>query len=189
MQVDLAQVDVELIATQAQSVVDELVQAAGLCGGKVLVVGCSTSEVLGERIGRAGSEVVAAALVDVLRAAGGRHGFALAFQCCEHLNRALVVEEATRAVLGLDQVAAVPVPRAGGALAATAYQALEAPVLVEHLRAQAGIDIGSTLIGMHLQPVAIPFRPTQRLIGAAGVTAATTRPKLIGGPRTVYERP
>lgn len=183
------QVDAELIASQARSVVGEVVEAGRLGKGQLLVVGCSTSEVLGERIGTAASEAVAAVLVDVFRAAGEHHGFALAFQCCEHLNRALVVEESTRAALGLDEVFAVPVRAAGGAAAATAYRAFTAPVLVEEVRAQAGIDIGSTLIGMHLQPVAIPFRTAQRRIGAAAVTAATTRPKLIGGARAVYRLP
>jgi uncharacterized protein (TIGR01440 family) len=181
--------DVHQIAREVEAVVAEVVKAADLGPGKLLVVGCSTSEVAGRRIGSSGSEDVAAALVGVLLAATREHGFALAVQCCEHLNRALVVEDDTRRALGFDAVCAVPVRRAGGAAAAVAYRAMTSAVLVEQVRADAGIDIGSTLIGMHLRPVAIPLRPAQHTIGAAAVTAATTRPKLIGGVRAVYVQP
>jgi len=181
-------IDPGLVAQEARSVVGEVVEAAGLGPGRLLVVGCSTSEVAGRRIGTAGSEEVAAAVVGVLLDAVARHGFALAVQCCEHLNRALVVEDATRRALGLEEVSAVPVRTAGGATAAAAYRAMPAPVLVEEVRADAGIDIGSTLIGMHLRPVAVPLRPARRTIGAAPVTAATTRPPLIGGVRAVYRQ-
>jgi uncharacterized protein (TIGR01440 family) len=114
-------------------------------------------------------------------------GIRLAIQCCEHLNRALVVEGLTAAVYGLEIVNVIPVCGAGGALAAEAMRIIPGAVVVENIRANAGIDIGETLIGMHLKAVAVPLRLTTRTIGQARVTAAKTRPKLIGGPRAVYE--
>ncbi|MBO8165322.1 MAG: TIGR01440 family protein [Brevibacillus sp.] len=180
--------DLSLIEQQVRTVVTEVQQLAGLRPGQILVIGCSTSEVLGKKIGRAGSKDVAEALYRGIRHVQQLHGFALAFQCCEHLNRALVVERSTMETYGLEEVSVVPVPSAGGSMAACAYQALESPVVVEHVKAHAGIDIGDTLIGMHLKHVAVPIRPSIRQIGQAHVTAAGTRPKLIGGSRAVYER-
>lgn len=175
------------VRRQAREALTELLQQAQLQPGALAVIGCSTSEVRGEHIGTAGSTAVAAALLEGLLAAAGEHGVELAIQCCEHLNRALVVER--RAAAGLTEVAAYPVPGAGGALAARAMEAFAAPVLVEEVCADAGLDIGQTLIGMHLRRVAVPVRLRAHRIGAAAVTAARTRPKLIGGPRAVYERP
>ncbi len=180
--------DLTLIEQQAKTVVSEVQTLAGLRQGHVLVIGCSTSEVLGKHIGKAGSEEVAKALYRAIREVQQQHGFALAFQCCEHLNRALVVERSTMERLGLEEVTVVPVPSAGGSMAAYAYAQMNEPVVVEHIRADAGIDIGDTFIGMHLKHVAVPIRPSLRQIGDAHVTAARTRPKLIGGARAVYER-
>jgi len=151
------------------------------------VIGASTSEIQGYRIGKQGSEAVAAAVFRAAREVAEKRGFELAFQCCEHLNRALVVERRTALARGWDPVRVVPVPEAGGALAAYAFAHLEDAVVVEAIRADAGVDIGDTLIGMHLKPVAVPFRPSLRRVGQAHVTAAWTRPKLIGGPRAVYD--
>jgi uncharacterized protein (TIGR01440 family) len=181
-------VDLSLIEQQAKTIVAEVQAMADLGPGQLLVIGCSTSEVAGKHIGKAGSEEVAAALYRAIREVQQAHGFAVAFQCCEHLNRALVVERSTLDAFGLEEVSVVPVPYAGGSMAAYAYTQFASPVVVEHIRAHAGIDIGDTFIGMHLRHVAVPIRPSLRQIGEAHVTAARTRPKLIGGARAVYER-
>lgn len=164
----------------------DLFAAADLKRGQVLVVGCSTSEVAGARIGTAGSAAVAQALLEPLWAITQANGLFLACQCCEHLNRALVVPEEAMERFGWEQVSVVPVPKAGGAFAARAMQHLPRAVVVEQLQAHAGLDIGSTLIGMHLRRVAVPVRLSLDMIGHARLTAARTRPKLIGGERAIY---
>ncbi|WP_346355210.1 TIGR01440 family protein [Azotosporobacter soli] len=174
------------IADETSRAIDELLRLSEIKPGQIVVIGCSTSEVCGERIGSAGSSEVAAALLDALLAAGKTAGVYLAIQCCEHLNRALVVEKAAAERYGLDEVCVLPVRQAGGALAACAMQRYEAPVVVEAIEAHAGLDIGQTLIGMHLKRVAVPLRLEQKSIGQAALTAAKTRAKLIGGPRAVY---
>jgi uncharacterized protein (TIGR01440 family) len=179
--------EVSLIARQVQTVVTEVAEIAGLTDGKLLVIGCSTSEIGGKPIGKGGSEVIAAALYQGIEAAHKQYGFSVAFQCCEHLNRALVVERATQRRFALEEVTVVPIPHAGGAMATHAYRQLREPVVVETIVADAGIDIGDTFIGMHLRRVAVPIRPSVRTIGKAHVTAARTRPKLIGGARAVYQ--
>jgi len=171
---------------QWQAILRAFRDQAPLSRGHIVVIGCSTSEVLGERIGTAGSMDVAAMLFAELEAWRRETGIELAFQCCEHLNRALVVERETARAHGLEVVSVVPVPQAGGAMAAYAYRNLLDPVVVEAIRADAGIDIGHTLIGMHLKPVAVPVRVPVKQVGAAYVTLAKTRPKLIGGARAVY---
>ncbi|OQP06660.1 TIGR01440 family protein [Geobacillus sp. 46C-IIa] len=171
---------------QWQAILRAFRKQAPLGRGHIVVIGCSTSEVLGERIGTAGSMDVAAMLFAELEAWRRETGIELAFQCCEHLNRALVVERETARAHGLEVVSVVPVPQAGGAMAAYAYRNLANPVVVEAIRADAGIDIGHTLIGMHLKPVAVPVRVPVKQVGAAHVTLAKTRPKLIGGARAVY---
>lgn len=173
---------------QAETILAEVAQLAELTSKHIVVIGCSTSEVLGKQIGKAGSAQVAAALYRGFEKARRQRGFALAFQCCEHLNRALVVERDTMEAFHLEEVSVVPVPTAGGSMAAHAFTQLSSPVVVESIKAHAGIDIGDTLIGMHLRAVAVPIRPSLRRIGEAHVTAARTRPKLIGGERAVYER-
>ncbi|MDO7906511.1 TIGR01440 family protein [Paenibacillus sp. JX-17] len=174
------------IREQTVEAVRELAEASGLRPGRVLVVGVSTSEVAGRRIGTAGALEVARELLSGFERVRAEYGFDIVFQCCEHLNRALVMERRVLERLGLTEVAAVPVPTAGGSMAAAAYQSMEEPCLAEAVQADAGIDIGETLIGMHLRRVAVPYRLGRRYIGEARVTAATTRPKLIGGERAVY---
>jgi uncharacterized protein (TIGR01440 family) len=171
---------------QWQTILHAFQEQAQLGRGHIVVIGCSTSEVLGERIGTAGSMDVAAMLFAELEAWRREVGIELAFHCCEHLNRALVVERETARAHGLEVVSVVPVPKAGGAMAAYAYRHLMDPVVVEVIRADAGIDIGHTLIGMHLKPVAVPVRVPVKHVGSACVTLAKTRPKLIGGARAVY---
>ena len=171
-----------------ERILDGFTGQVRLAPGMLLVIGCSTSEVAGEKIGTAGSKEAARVIYSGLLKLQRETGIDLAFQCCEHLNRALVVERDAAARRNLEEVAAIPVRNAGGAMAAYAFEQMEDPVLVEAIRADAGMDIGSTLIGMHLRPVAVPVRVPQKTLGKAAVILATTRPKLIGGARAVYER-
>jgi uncharacterized protein (TIGR01440 family) len=174
------------IAEQVRQTIGELVAAGSLRAGNKLVVGVSTSEVQGKRIGTAGTETVAAQIYAGVEQAAGQFGLDVVWQCCEHLNRALVCERSVAEAQGWTIVSAVPIPGAGGAMAAYAYRQLSDPCLVERVQVHAGLDIGETMIGMHLCQVAVPFRPSVRWIGEARVTAAYTRPKLIGGERAVY---
>lgn len=152
----------------------------------LLVIGVSTSEIMGKPIGTDSSLSVAADMFSVFEAWGRARGVHLAFQCCEHLNRALVTTAETRRKFHLEPVTVRPVPKAGGAMATIAYERLPEALCVESVRADAGIDIGDTLIGMHLKAVAVPVRPPERQLGSANITMAYTRPKLIGGPRAAY---
>jgi len=171
------------------SIVDEWKQSGHLKKGNLFVIGCSTSEVAGETIGTAGSEEIAAVLFDAIKQLKTEHGVHLAFQGCEHINRSLVVERETCEAFGLEEVTVVPVREAGGSMAAYAYKQMDDAVVVETVKhqAHAGMDIGETMIGMHLRPVAVPFRLNQRTIGNARIATAYTRPKLIGGKRAKYE--
>ncbi|WP_100332478.1 TIGR01440 family protein [Bacillus xiapuensis] len=171
-----------------QQLLREFQQQAQLQKGQLMVIGCSTSEVAGEKIGTAGTMEVAEGLYRKLRAFADEHGLHLAFQCCEHLNRALVVDRALIECRKLEEVSVVPVPKAGGAMAAYAFAQNPNSAVVEHIQADAGIDIGGTLIGMHLKHVAVPVRTSIKSVGFAHVTMAKTRPKLIGGERAVYEK-
>lgn len=155
--------------------------------GSLLVVGCSTSEILGGRIGKNGSEKLGEIIAAEVIAAAGAHDLQVCAQCCEHLNRALVIERDTAERRGFTIVSAVPKPHAGGSFGAAFYRLLDDPVLVETVSADCGIDIGQTLIGMHLRRVAVPVRLPQQKLGAAIVTAAITRPPLIGGERAQYK--
>ena len=170
---------------QAYETAAELCEMAGLRRGQILVVGCSSSEIVGGRIGKNSSVEAARAVFDGISAALSERGIYLAAQCCEHLNRAIVVER--EAVPVYDIVNAVPQPKAGGSFASAAYGSFADPVLVEEIRADAGLDIGDTLIGMHLKKVAVPVRLGHDKIGEAHITAARTRPKYIGGVRAVYD--
>lgn len=163
----------------------ELYEKAGLKRGSILVIGCSTSEVTGAKIGTNSSMETAGEICRALFDFARERGVYLAVQCCEHLNRAVITERS--AVPDAEIVNVVPQPKAGGSLATCAYAAFEDPVAVEEIRADAGLDIGLTLIGMHLKKVAVPVRLENRMIGAAPVVAARTRPKFIGGVRAVYD--
>ncbi|GLI08639.1 UPF0340 protein [Paenibacillus tyrfis] len=174
------------VRTQVETIVRELVQAGKIEPGQLIVIGTSTSEVLGRHIGTGGSEAVAREIYEAVEAVRTEAGFFPVYQCCEHLNRALVVEREAMRRYGLEQVSVIPVPKAGGSMAAYAYRKLADAVVVETVTAHAGIDIGGTLIGMHLKRVAVPVRPSIRQIGEAPVLMAVTRPKLIGGARAVY---
>ena len=179
--------DLKLMEKQAREAVTELLDASGLKAGDLFVVGCSSSEVLGGHIGKASSMDAARAVFEGIYPVLKERGIWLAAQCCEHLNRALIVESACAEKYGYDPVAVVPQPKAGGSFATTAWQTFENPVAVEHIRAHAGMDIGGTLIGMHLRDVAVPVRLSLDHIGQALLLCARTRPKFIGGSRAVYE--
>ncbi len=172
---------------QAKQATQELLAAAKLEKGALLVVGCSSSEITGSKIGTDSrpetAQEVFSGICDVLK----ENGIFLAAQCCEHLNRALVVEEAYAKAHDLEIVNAVPQPKAGGSFATAAYKGFERPCLVETVRADAGLDIGGTLIGMHLKRVAVPVRLSVKTIGEAILIAARTRPKYVGGARAVYD--
>ena len=177
----------EEIKEKAGTAASELIEAAKLKKGDILVVGCSSSEVVGLRIGK-GSDINAAeAVYEGIMSVLEPEGIFLAAQCCEHLNRAIDIEQEAAEKYGYEQVNAVPQPYAGGSWATNCWQAFEHPVLVEEVRAAAGIDIGGTLIGMHLKRVAVPVRLTIKQIGAAPIICARTRPKYIGGSRAVYQ--
>lgn len=174
------------IKAQAAKAVSELVEASGLKAGDILVVGCSSSELLGEHIGKGSSMDAAKAVFDGLYPELQSRGIYLAAQCCEHLNRAIILEEKAAAMYGYEIVNVRPQPKAGGSFATTAWESFESPVAVEHIRARAGMDIGSTLIGMHLKEVAVPVRLSLSQIGQASLVCARTRPKFIGGERANY---
>lgn len=175
----------EKIYADAKKAAQELCEKAGLRKGQIVVVGCSSSEAGGARIGTDSSVEIAQAIFKGIDEVLAEKGIYLAAQCCEHLNRAIVTERA--AVPQADPVNVVPQPKAGGSFATTAYQSFSDPVVVEEIRADAGLDIGGTLIGMHLKKVAVPLRLSLDHIGAAILLAARTRPKFIGGVRAVYD--
>lgn len=175
------------IQEQTNRAVKELCELAQLKRGDLMVVGCSSSEVAGKRIGTGSQPEIAAAIWEGLYPFLKERGIEVAAQCCEHLNRALILEERVAAAHGWAPVNVVPQPKAGGSFATAAYQGLEHPVAVEHIRAQAGLDIGGTLIGMHLAEVAVPLRLAVTHIGEALVLSARTRPKFIGGSRAYYD--
>ena len=176
----------EQITLQARTVVTELLEQANMRPGSLLVIGCSSSEMVGEKIGKGSSMDAAQAAFAGIAPALKEQSIELAVQCCEHLNRALIMERRVAEKRGYEIVNVVPQPKAGGSFAVTAWNAMEDPVAVEEIKAEAGIDIGGTLIGMHLRRVAVPVRTSLNKIGEAIVLCARTRPKFIGGSRAVY---
>ena len=173
------------IYEQTKAAVSELCEVAKLKEGNIVVVGCSTSEVVGSSIGTDSNPDVAGEIFRALQDYTVSKGLFLAIQCCEHLNRAVITER--KAVPFAEVVNVVPQPKAGGSLATKAYAGFDEPVAVEEIKADAGLDIGFTLIGMHLKKVAVPLRLQNNTIGKAMVLAARTRPKFIGGVRAVYD--
>lgn len=173
------------IKSKAALAATELIEKGSLKKGDIVVIGCSTSEVLGGVIGKNGSLDAAKVIYEALYDTFCSKGIFIAAQCCEHLNRAIVLER--EAVGTLEMVCAVPKMHAGGSFATTAYEKMNDPVLVEQISAHAGLDIGGTLIGMHLKRVAVPVRLSVKNIGKAILLAAYTRPKYIGGERAKYE--
>lgn len=180
------EIDLNLIKIQLETVLADLQAVANLTSDHILVIGCSTSEVIGKRIGTSGTDEVAKTIFSVFQNFKQKTGVQLAFQCCEHLNRALVVEKETAQQKRFEPVSVIPVKTAGGAMATYAYRHFQNPQMVEFIKADAGIDIGDTFIGMHIKHVAVPVRGKITEIGQAHVTMVRTRPKLIGGERAVY---
>lgn len=174
------------IKVQAIKATEELITAANLRKGDIIVVGCSSSEVIGEKIGTNSSEDVGKALFEGIYSVLKEKEIFLAAQCCEHLNRSLVIEKECMEKYNLEEVCVVPHPKAGGSFATAAYRGLETPVVVEEIKGHAGIDIGGTLIGMHLKRVCVPVRLSVKKIGEAPILCAKTRPRLIGGERAMY---
>lgn len=171
---------------QAKNVLNEFIETAKLTEGNILVIGCSSSEIVGENIGKGSSLDAAKAVFDAIYPILKSKGIYLAVQCCEHLNRALIIEAELAKLKNLETVNVLPQPKAGGSFATCAYNSFDTPVAVESIKADAGIDIGDTLIGMHLKTVAVPIRLQEKQIGFANVVCARTRPKFIGGCRAKY---
>lgn len=174
------------IKNEAAIAAKELLDASNLKKGDILVVGCSSSEIVGEKIGKGSSLEAAEAVFAAIYEETEKRGVYLAAQCCEHLNRAIIIEGECAERYGLEPVCVVPFPKAGGSFATTAYKAFKAPTAVESIRAHAGLDIGGTLIGMHLRAVAVPVRLSIKKIGEADILCARTRQKYIGGERAHY---
>ncbi len=181
---------IEEIEKESKEIIEEFFEEVSkkteIRKGSILVVGCSTSEVLGGRIGKESSLDVAESIYNGFKNELDRRDIYLASQCCEHLNRALVIEREVAERLGLEIVSAVPQMHAGGSFPVTVYKNMKEPVLVEEVKADFGLDIGDTLIGMHLKKVAVPVRLSTKTLGKANLTCAYTRPKYIGGERAKY---
>ena len=173
------------LRSEAAAAAAELAEIARLRPGQIMVVGCSTSETLGESLGSWSVPEAGVAIYEGIASVLGEKGIYIAAQCCEHLNRAIIIEQA--AVPGAEYVNVVPQPKAGGSFATACYRFMERPVALESIRADAGLDIGGTLIGMHLKQVAVPVRLKQKHVGQAYISAARVRPKFIGGERAVYD--
>ena len=175
------------IKMQAKKAITELIEISGIKSGEILVIGCSSSEIMGGDIGKASSMDAAKAVFDGIYPILKQKGIYLAAQCCEHLNRALILEQEAAERFGYEIVNVIPQTKAGGSFATTVWQNMSHPVAVEHIKASAGLDIGNTLIGMHLKEVAVPIRLSINKIGEASVVFARTRPKFIGGERACYQ--
>ncbi|MBQ2691186.1 MAG: TIGR01440 family protein [Clostridia bacterium] len=177
----------EHITKEANAAVRELISVSNLRPGQLLVIGCSSSEMVGQHIGHGSSMDAAQAAFAGIWPVLQENGIELAVQCCEHLNRALILERESAEKRGYEIVNVVPQPHAGGSFAVTAWNTFKDPVAVETISADAGLDIGGTLIGMHLKRVAVPVRLKTTKIGEANILCARTRPKYIGGPRAAYK--
>ena len=177
---------VQEIKDAASTLITELLDSVSLRAGDILVIGCSSSEILGSKIGKGSSFEAAQIVFGEIYPKLKEKGIYLAAQCCEHLNRALIIERECAEKYGWDPVSVIPQPKAGGSFATLTYESLTDPVAVEHIKAHAGIDIGGTLIGMHLREVAVPLRLSVTKLGEANVICAYTRPKYIGGARAIY---
>ena len=173
------------VKEEAANAARQLAEVARLHKGQIVVVGCSTSEVVGHNVGSWSTPEVANAIFEGLNSVFASMGVYIAAQCCEHLNRALIVEH--EAVPNGEIVNVMPQPKAGSSFATAAYHSFRHPVALEEIKADAGLDIGGTLIGMHLKKVAVPVRLQQNHIGQAILLAARVRPKFIGGERAIYD--
>ena len=181
--------DLSSLEEESYLLCKEFIEKAKLKKGQIFVVGCSTSEVLGEKIGTASSYSTAEALFRGISRAAKEAELYLCTQCCEHLNRAVITEREAALVHGLMpyQVNVIPKEKAGGSFSTVAYESFQAPIALEKVRADGGMDIGDTFIGMHLKEVAVPLRLSKKTLGSAHITAARVRPKFVGGSRAVYD--
>ena len=179
---------IEQIYNDASQVINEVMEKAKLKEGQLFIIGCSSSETIGERMGTASSKDAAQAIYSAVVSELQSRNIRVAVQCCEHLNRAVVVERETAEHYGFEEVNVIPQPHAGGAFAVEAYKNFKDPVVVESIeaKADAGLDIGGVLIGMHIHPVVVPLRMEHKNIGKAVIIAARRRPKYVGGVRAVY---
>ena len=177
----------EIYIEQVKNAVTELLEVSKLNSGDIVVVGCSTSEVVGSKIGTNSVPEVAEGICNAIKELFDKNNVYLAAQCCEHLNRALIIEKELADKKGWDVVNVVPQPKAGGSFATAAYRLFKNPVAVEYIKADAGLDIGQTLIGMHLKSVAVPLRLKEKCVGEANLSAARVRPKFVGGQRAQYD--
>lgn len=180
-------IDLSKLEKDSKKIIEELIKRANLTEGKLLVIGCSTSEVVGGQIGKNSNKEVAEVIYKTVSTALQNKKINLAVQCCEHLNRALVVEREVAEKNNFEIVNVVPAVHAGGSLATVAYENMKEPVVVEEIKADAGLDIGGTLIGMHLKRVAVPLRLSENKLMEANIICAYTRPKYIGGERAIYK--
>lgn len=176
----------ETIKSELSEIAEEILEKASLKSGDVIVIGCSSSEILGDNMGTNSSPELGEQVFLTLNEIFSKKGVFVAAQCCEHLNRAIIVER--EAVPFLEEVNVVPVPKAGGSFATAAYKYMKSPVAVEEIKADAGLDIGGVLIGMHLKKVAVPLKLNRKNVGNALILAARTRPKFIGGVRATYNQ-
>ena len=178
-----------MLKKQANAVINEVIDKASLKEGSLIVIGCSSSEVLGDRMGTNSSVEIADCLYEEISKVLNDKGIDLAVQCCEHLNRAIVIEKKVALGRGFEQVNVIPQPKAGGSFATAHYKALKEPVVVENIasKADAGIDIGGVMVGMHIKPVVVPIKLENRHIGEAIILAGRHRHKFIGGQRAVYD--
>lgn len=180
-------VDLDVIAAEATEIAEELIETAKMKPGQILVVGCSSSEIAAHAIGCYSSKEVGEKVFNALYKVARKHQIYLAAQCCEHLNRAIIIEEEAALKYGLEMVNVKPQLKAGGSFSTAAWNGFVSPCAVEKIQAHAGIDIGDTLIGMHLRSVAVPVRTKKNSIGSAHVVCARTRLKFIGGERAIYQ--
>ena len=180
-------VNLDVIAAEATEIIEELVETAKMKPGQIMVIGCSSSEIASHVIGCYSSKEVGETVFNALHSVAKKHQIYLAAQCCEHLNRAIIIEEEAAEKYGLEMVNVKPQLKAGGSFSVAAWNNFSAPCAVEKLQAHAGIDIGDTLIGMHLRAVAVPVRTKRNSIGSAHVVCARTRLKYIGGERAIYQ--
>ena len=178
---------INLILTETETVVNELLSVAKLKDGDICVIGCSTSEITGNNPGTNSTPELAEAVFEVIYKILSQHHIYIASQCCEHLNRAIVIEREIAEKKGFEIVNVIPQPKAGGSFATATYKALQNPVVVEKIKADAGIDIGGTMIGMHMHSVVVPMRISLRKIGEAPIICARHRPKYVGGQRAIYD--
>ncbi len=174
------------IKLQAENIIKEVIEKCKLKKNDVLVIGCSSSEVVGSKIGTNSNVDVATEIFNGVYPILKKKGIFLAVQCCEHLNRAIVIDKKAL-IYPYEPVNVIPQKKAGGSLATVAYQNFENPVMIEEIKADAGLDIGDTFIGMHLKRVAVPVRLSVNALGEAHITCARVRPKFVGGSRAVYD--